>query len=283
MSDSAAHELSTQARRRPPMPTPIPVAPAPAASPSIGMAAYPVLIALSVGAHGVVLALLALIPIPQTLRAEPAPIDFVIAAPDPAPEPVVVPPEPVVVPRAAAIAPEPPRRRVVRETPPDPEPAPPPLALTAPTPGAGEWTQPEGSPDGRLGGVPNGTGTGLPSGVATEGVPEGDGRNGISRAALRRILAGYIRDTLSRYLDGRIDYPLAARREHIEGVVVLRVRLARDGRILGVRLSRSSGQPMLDTAALSSVQGLGSMPAPPQQIPWDDAQELPLPVTYVLR
>jgi protein TonB len=106
--------------------------------------------------------------------------------------------------------------------------------------------------------------------------------NEISRDDLRRILLGYIRNTLSHFLEGRISYPLAARREHREGVVMLRIRLARDGRILAVRLSRTSGVASLDQAALLSVQALRSMPAPPREIPWDDAQELPLPVTYDL-
>src|SRR6185503_3628262 len=103
------------------------------------------------------------------------------------------------------------------------------------------------------------------------------------RDALRAMLLAYIRGTLSQFLDGRIDYPLAARRERMEGVVVLRVRLARDGTILAVRLSRTSGHDMLDDAAMASVRGLASMPAPPRDIPWDDQRELPLPVTYVLQ
>jgi protein TonB len=103
----------------------------------------------------------------------------------------------------------------------------------------------------------------------------------MSRAELRRALAAYIRGTLSRYLNGRIVYPLAASRAGLQGVTTLRVRLARDGRILGVRLATSSGHALLDGAAVDSVERLGSMPAPPVEIPWDESRELPLPVNFV--
>ncbi len=276
MSDTAAHELAT---------TPVPVAPAAPAHP-FAVLAYPLVLGASLVAHAIVLALLAFIPIPQDIVAEPEPLDFTVVdeAPPPPPEPVVEPPPPPPS-TVAAVVPDPPRRRVRHEAPPtpDPEPAPTPIALTATTPTGSDFTQPGGDPEGMLGGDPAGHGTGLPSGGSEQGATEGAEREGISRAMLRRMLAGYIRDTLSRFLDGRIQYPLAARRERLEGVVVLRIRLARDGRILAVRLSRSSGHQMLDTAALASVQGLGSMPAPPAQIPWDDDRELPLPVNYVLR
>lgn len=287
LSDSAAHELTTTtARGRAPVPTPIPL-PAPVAPASVGLAAYPLLIALSVGAHAIVIVALGLLPIPAMLSAEAEPIPFVIVGTEPEPQAVVEPepppPAPPVEARVAAALPEPPRRRPRPAASVDPEPAPPAAVMTTTTPGASDWAEEPGAPEGQHGGMPGGTGTGLPSDApATAAIGE-QPQIGVSRAALRRMLAGYIRDTLSRFLDGRIDYPLAARREHLEGVVVLRVRLARDGRILGVRLSQSSGHPMLDQAAQASVSGLGSMPAPPAQIPWDDARELPLPVTYVLR
>lgn len=289
LSDSAAHELTTTtARGRAPVPTPIPL-PAPVAPASVGLAAYPLLIALSVGAHAIVIVALGLLPIPAMLSAEAEPIPFVIVGTEPEPqppEPVVEPeppPAPPVEARVAAAVAEPPRRRPRPAASVDPEPAPPAAVMTTTTPGASDWGEEPGAPEGQHGGSPGGTGTGLPSDAPATGAIGEPPQIGVSRAALRRMLAGYIRDTLSRFLDGRIDYPLAARREHLEGVVVLRVRLARDGRILGVRLSQSSGHPMLDQAAQASVSGLGSMPAPPAQIPWDDARELPLPVTYVLR
>jgi protein TonB len=203
-----------------------------------------------------------------------------IVEPPPAPvieEVIEPPPEP-----AAAIV-ERPRPRSVpvpREEASDPAPAPPAEVLTTQTGGTGDWSHTAGEPGGQVGGEVGATGDGAGPAPAADAATS---EPGISRAQLRRLLAGYITGTLSRYLDGRIEYPLAARREQLQGVVMLRIRLASDGRVLAVRLSRSCGHAMLDRAALASVQGLGSMPAPPREIPWDDEQELPLPVTYVLQ
>jgi periplasmic protein TonB len=203
---------------------------------------------------------------PSEIAIEVQPLE-----PEPEPAPPAVQP---VVQQAALV--EPPRVRRRAEPPPPPLPV-----VTTERQNAGaDFAQPAGDPDGRIGGVPNGTGTGE---AAIEGESDTPGEvPAISREALRALLVDYIRGTLSRYLDGRIDYPLAARREHVEGVVMLRIRLARDGRILAVRLSQESGSDMLDDAALASVRGLVTMPAPPATIPWDDRRELPLPVTYVL-
>lgn len=300
MRDSAARELitATPAARERSVATPRPaVADGPHSFEGNG-AVGPLMVLVSLLGHGAVLAIFALLPAPPvhvdspTERSAIIPFEpeAVVEPPAPAsePEPVIEPPEPV---RAAVVAPRPrPRREPTREEPPEPAPepaaeptpAPPPPAeiMTAGSAGSGEWSHTAGEPGGQLGGVPGGRGT---QPVPTPVVGAASAQPSISRAELRRILARYITGTLSSYLDGRIDYPLAARREQLQGVVMLRIRLARDGRLLAVRLSRSSGHSMLDRAALASVQGLGSMPAPPREIPWDDTQELPLPVTYELQ
>lgn len=287
MSDSAELVTGRQAaRRRRPLPTPVPfeddalpsLEPSRAVLPAVGL--------ISIAGHGLLLAIAVLIPRPDPIDAviEPLAVEVVEPAPpppviEPEPEPE---PEPVPV-QPAAIVDRPRPRHVRREEPPpapEAEPAPPASVLAAQEAGTGTWSHEGGEREGRLGGQPGGTGTAVPG---TVGDPELAPQPGISRAMLRRMLIAYIRDTLSRFLDGRIDYPIAARRDRMQGVVMLRVRLARDGRILAVRLSQTSGHDMLDQAALASVQGLGSMPAPPREIPWDDARELPLPVTYELR
>ena len=88
---------------------------------------------------------------------------------------------------------------------------------------------------------------------------------------------------LSGSLSGRVGYPLAARRRHVQGVVILRMRLAADGRVLGVRLSRTSGHPILDEAAVASVSRVDLLPAPPPGVPWDDQRELPVPIRFRLQ
>lgn len=242
----------------------------------------PGLLVASLLAHvGVFVALKWLPPPAVELHSEVTELAFQMLEP---PEPVVEAPpepEPEPEPQPAAIA-EPSRPRREREVEPSPEP-PPPAPVMVAAGDEGEWAHPAGEEGGVLGGQPGGTGTGeiASEGAASEATPEP--RRGISRAELRRRLLAYIRGTLSSYVNGRIDYPLAARRERLEGVVLLRIRLSQEGRVLAVRLSRTSGHDSLDRAALSSVERLETMPAPPEGIPWEDDRELPLPVTYVIR
>lgn len=56
-------------------------------------------------------------------------------------------------------------------------------------------------------------------------------------------------------------YPLAARRRHQEGLVVVNVRVNRTGRALSVSLKQSSGYPLLDDAALTQVREWEFAPA----------------------
>lgn len=294
--------------------TPLPAVAAPASSRDGDGATWvlPAVLTASLGAHALVLAAATFLPEPApalaSTHSEMA-FDLVVPEPEPEPEP---PPEPEVE-RPAAVV-EQPRPRVRRPEPevepevepepepeaepevepepaPDPEPdrepveAPPPPAevLAARGEGTATWDHPPGEAGGTLGGTPGGEGTGPVGPVARAPAPAEAPRPGISRAELRRRLLDYMRSTLWSFVNGSIDhYPLAARRERLEGVVMLRIRLARDGRLLNVRLSRSSGHAMLDRAALASVERLESLPAPPRSIPWDDDRELPLPITYRL-
>jgi len=58
-------------------------------------------------------------------------------------------------------------------------------------------------------------------------------------------------------------YPLWARRNNIEGVVVVRFSLTREGRVQKVELEKSSGHSVLDEAAVQAVlQGDPYPPAP---------------------
>ena len=85
-------------------------------------------------------------------------------------------------------------------------------------------------------------------------------------------------DWLARYRA----YPLAARRARIEGTVQLHVTLMPDGRLIDVRVERSSGHPMLDQAALELLARAARLPsdfgsARTEQI------ELQLPIAYRMR
>jgi len=65
-------------------------------------------------------------------------------------------------------------------------------------------------------------------------------------------------------------YPPSAARRHIEGSAVVTFHLASNGRLLFIRLKKSSGYHMLDQAALAAVQNAAPFPADP-----DETESLP--------
>ena len=228
---------------------------------------------VSVGLHGLFLATVALLPppTPAQLAAAPAEMAFLeVEPPEPAPEP---PPEPVAPEPAPAASPS--RAHRAR-------PHAPPAPVATASDSEGGFAVDRGEEGGVPGGTPGGSGEGIGDGAGTASevaVQPAPAPTGPSRAELRRRVRTYIRG-LSDSLAGRVGYPLAARRAHLEGVVVLRVRLAVDGTVLGVRLARSSGHSMLDDAALASLQGVDSLAAPPDGVPWDERRELPVPIRF---
>lgn len=61
--------------------------------------------------------------------------------------------------------------------------------------------------------------------------------------------------TPPKYLDSpKPDYPQVAREDEEEGLVVLRVRISRDGAPAEIQLDRSSGFPLLDRAAMAAIR-----------------------------
>jgi periplasmic protein TonB len=53
---------------------------------------------------------------------------------------------------------------------------------------------------------------------------------------------------------GNLNYPEEARRRGLSGTLVLTARLAADGRVLTVDVTQSSGEPILDAAAIRTVE-----------------------------
>lgn len=76
-------------------------------------------------------------------------------------------------------------------------------------------------------------------------------------------------------------YPHAARARRIEGVVQVRVTLARDGRLLALSVEQSSGQPSLDQAALDTFRRAEPLPPVPDERP--APVELSFPVEFFIR
>ena len=99
--------------------------------------------------------------------------------------------------------------------------------------------------------------------------------HGKEDAAPRRPVppeAGASADELGRYLgevrlrlQAGLDYPFAARRMKLAGVVHVRLRITGDGAVeeRSIAVIRSSGAEVLDAAAISTVQRALPFPPPP--------------------
>ncbi len=87
--------------------------------------------------------------------------------------------------------------------------------------------------------------------------------------------------TLGPIVQRGLRYPPTAERDGLEGVAILRLTLASDGRLLSVTLHRSSGDTRLDDAALARVRTVGVFPPPPAP-PDGGARTVDLPVRFEL-
>ncbi|MBW1917415.1 MAG: energy transducer TonB [Deltaproteobacteria bacterium] len=192
------------------------------------------------------------------------PITLTCARPGPAagggssPPPQVKPkpqPKPKVVPRRPK-----PRSTVRRRPRREPVPPPPSLAMARPevpapknlptyaarSTGQGPTSQ-RGYGRGSGGGCGRGSGSG-------SGARSGFGSGSI----LSNYLSG-VRQLLQRHKN----YPSMARRQRLEGVVVLRFTIAASGQIKSKSILRSSGHPVLDQAAQDTVRRVGRFPPLP--------------------
>jgi TonB family protein len=72
-----------------------------------------------------------------------------------------------------------------------------------------------------------------------------------------------------------------ARRGLIEGTVVVRGRLSRDGSLRQCGVTRTSGSGLLDNAAHRAVRSVGSFPPVPRELQGDELV-FDLPVSFRL-
>ena len=80
-------------------------------------------------------------------------------------------------------------------------------------------------------------------------------------------------------------YPLAARRVGLEGTVFLEFLLYRDGTIGDIKITKSSNIPMLDKAAIKTIEAGNPYPPFPSEIRGDSewiSEWIALPITYNL-
>lgn len=77
-------------------------------------------------------------------------------------------------------------------------------------------------------------------------------------------------------------YPRRAQSAGQEGVVLVAFTVDRRGAVLGVRIVRGSGYPLLDDAALATVRRASPVPPPPDDLPGDPV-EVVVPVDFYVR
>lgn len=94
-------------------------------------------------------------------------------------------------------------------------------------------------------------------------------------------LDGYRRQLTELFARGH-EYPRVAALRGWEGEVRLRLRVARRGQLLGVRVDRSSGFDVLDQDAVALLEGHGSLPPLPEALEVAEI-EVVVPITYRLR
>ena len=90
----------------------------------------------------------------------------------------------------------------------------------------------------------------------------------------------HLRRSVLDLFSRRLDYPAIARRKGWQGTVTLRLLIEPDGRISRLQVDRTSGYPLLDRAAMESLQ-LASVPQAEQWL-HGRALELLVPVEYRL-
>jgi protein TonB len=121
-----------------------------------------------------------------------------------------------------------------------------------------------------------------PSAARTETVPVGGTSGGAPAAATAEAQRGFVELHVLDWLAQHRSYPRAARRAGIEGTVHVRFVVDPQGRIAESSIERSSGARVLDRAALALLERASPVPGI-AQFGLLERMELRLPVDYRLR
>lgn len=209
----------------------------------------------------------------------------VITAPTPMETPQLAPVTPVMpalMPEAPALpdpsvtelpaAPPPPAEPEIAEPVPAQRPQPKPEVVPEPKPKAAPKAPPKEAKPAR---EPKPRAAPPPGGAGTRAAGAGGGTAaGVNGAAEASIAGGKALDAKANWganirarIERRKSYPRSA--GGAQGVVTVRLTVARGGALSSLALVKSSGNPVLDEAALKAVRAAGKFPAAPQSLPGD--------------
>ncbi|MDE2228921.1 MAG: energy transducer TonB [Alphaproteobacteria bacterium] len=168
--------------------------------------------------------------------------------------------------------------RVVKPTAapaPQPAPEPAPEVTATPTPAP---AQPAPATELATTGNPAAIGTGMEgvgsAGNGNFGVSQGAGGPGRGTGTADDYL-----DRVRRHLERYKRYPDDALKKKQEGTVIVAFTLAHDGTVTGAWITRSSGNPLLDQAALAMLHDGSPVPPVPQRY-WGRTAPITMPVDF---
>ena len=165
--------------------------------------------------------------------------------------------------------------------------APEPVAVTTPPAGpqpveAVAESLPAGAlPGGAAGSLPGGAEGRTGGDARTAAAPGSSGGAGIGNASPDRLARHPYFARLMVWLQRHKTYPAELKRAKKQGTVLLNFSIGRRGELLSARVVATSGEPMLDQAALAMLQRASPMPALPDDLGLDTLT-LTIPVEYSL-
>lgn len=136
-------------------------------------------------------------------------------------------------------------------------------------------------PGGAAASLPGGAEGGTGGDARTAAAPGSSGGAGIGNASPDRLARHPYFARLMAWLQRHKTYPAELKRAKKQGTVLLNFSIGRRGELLSARVVATSGEPMLDQAALAMLQRASPMPALPDDLGLDTLT-LTVPVEYSL-
>ena len=118
--------------------------------------------------------------------------------------------------------------------------------------------------------------------VRTNNVQARGSVHGTSTAKDAELMSRY-EQLISQWIEKFKQYPMEAREQNLQGETVVRIRIDRKGNIRYYILEHSTGNQILDKAAIEMVRRANPVPAVPNDYPKGDLIEFLIPVNFHLQ